>query len=869
MPLSVGTRLGPYEILAPLGAGGMGEVYKARDTRLNRTVAVKVSVEQFSERFEREAHAIAALNHPHICTLHDVGPNYLVMELIEGKPLKGPLPLEEALRYAIQMADALDAAHRKGIVHRDLKPANILVTKGGVKLLDFGLAKLRAPTSGDARSTQTLALTEKGTVLGTFPYMSPEQLEGKEADARSDIFAFGAVLYEMLTGKRAFSGESAASIIAAIMHTEPVSAPEVTGPVEPVLRRCLAKDPEERWQNAADLKWALEHVREEKAAPVRRTPNLPWLPWAISALTIAVAAVVLFRGNFSGNDNLGKESAIQFAIQPPENTSVMSSTTEVSVAISPDGRSVVFNTFSRGSVRTYQTWIHSMDSLDSRVLLKDRARCFVWSPDSRRMAYESRGRVHQVEVATGRIVTIVDDDKGYAPSAWSQEGFILLTRDAGGPLYKVTETGGTPVPVTKFNAAGGELGHFQAAFLQDGRHFLYTAISSSHEDPTIVLASLDDPSSKTITTGRNPIYVQSRKGGKSYLIYSRRREIVAQQFDPKRMLLTGEPSRLTQGRNLSRFKDASVSETGVFVTLSGTSHDLIQPTWIERSGKSRPAGPEGVFRQPRFTIDEKNLLIEKIDTESGWGDLWMLDSERGTLSRVLGEREWWEYAPIWSPDNSEIIYATNKNNRLTLVRRRMRDGMETPVHSSSGTAFPDDWAPDGKYILFEADARIWILNLNDPGAGKAARMTGSESAERFARFSPDGKWVVFSSAESGRYEIQIAPFDPSRPNSGGKIVVSQEGGTEPVWRKDGKEIFYLASDGKMMAVPVITQPSLQVGKPQALFDVRGPSDLPPSYDVTRDGKRFLINRLVGEGKSGYVLVIANWEALLKHAAVNQ
>src|SRR6202171_4737992 len=321
MALSAGTRLGPYEILASIGAGGMGEVYKARDTRLNRTVAVKVSAEQFCERFEREAHAIAALNHPNICTLHDVGPNYLVMEYLEGQPLKGPLPLDQALRLAIQIADALDAAHRKGIVYRDLKPGNILVTKSGVKLLDFGLAKLSAPRSGDG-ATQAMSVTEKGTVLGTYPYMSPEQLEGKERDARSDIFAFGAVLYEMLTGKRAFPGETAASIIAAIIHIEPAAAPEVAGPVEPVLRRCLAKDPDERWQNAADLKWALEHLREERLAPVARTPKLAWLACAIAALAVAAAGVVLSRGNFKNTEKPAEESAIQFAIHPPETTAI-------------------------------------------------------------------------------------------------------------------------------------------------------------------------------------------------------------------------------------------------------------------------------------------------------------------------------------------------------------------------------------------------------------------------------------------------------------------------------------------------------------------------------------------------------------------
>src|SRR6185295_13472278 len=287
--LARGERLGPYEILASIGAGGMGEVYKARDTRLNRTVAVKVAAEQFSERFEREAHAIAALNHPNICTLHDVGPNYLVMEYLEGQPLKGPLPLDHALRLAIQIADALDAAHRKGIVHRDLKPGNILVTKSGVKLLDFGLAKL-SPTRASDGATQAMSVTEKGAVLGTYPYMAPEQLEGKDADARSDIFAFGAVLYETLTGKRAFAGETAASVIGAIMHAEPAPAPEVAGPVEPVLRRCLAKSPDERWQTTADLKWALEHVRREERAPVSRKPRLAWAAAALCGMLALVAA---------------------------------------------------------------------------------------------------------------------------------------------------------------------------------------------------------------------------------------------------------------------------------------------------------------------------------------------------------------------------------------------------------------------------------------------------------------------------------------------------------------------------------------------------------------------------------------------------
>ena len=334
------------------------------------------------------------------------------------------------------------------------------------------------------------------------------------------------------------------------------------------------------------------------------------------------------------------------------------------------------------------------------------------------------------------------------------------------------------------------------------------------------MASLDDSSPKTITTGRNPIYVRSRKDGKSYLIYSRKREIVAQAFDPKRLELTGEPSRLAQTQNMTRFRPASVSDTSVFVTISGADRDLFQPTWIDRSGQARPVGPEGWFRQPRFMADDKTVLIEKTDAESGWGDLWMLDAERGALSRLLGERDWWEYMPIWSPDNSEIIYATNKNNRHTLLRRRMRDGVELSVHSSLGTVFPSDWSPDGKYILFMADERVWILNIPETGAGKAARMTANESSEGSARFSPNGKWVVFTSAESGRDEIQIVPFDPSRPASSGKITVSQEGGNQPVWRKDGKEIFYLSRDGKMMAVPVTSQPPIQVGRPKPLFEAR-------------------------------------------------
>ena len=478
--------------------------------------------------------------------------------------------------------------------------------------------------------------------------------------------------------------------------------------------------------------------------------------------------------------------------------------------------------------------------------------------------------MHQVEVATGRTVTIVDDDKGYAPSAWSRQGILLLGMTGGGPLHKVGETGGAPIPVTRLDATRGELGHYQATFLQDGRHFLYTALSSSLVEPGIFLASLDNPTPKTITAGRDPVYVRSRKDGKSYLIYSRKREIVAQPFDPKRLELTGEPSRLAQAQNTTRTNGvASVSETGVFVNISGSGRNLHQPTWIERSGEARPAGPTGVFRQPRFMANERTVMIEKIDGEPEVGDLWMLDAERGALSRLLGERDWWEYTPISSPDNSEIIYSTNKNNRHTLVRRRMRDGFETSVYSSVVVAHATDWSPDGKYILFGAEARVWILNIPETGAGKAVRMTANETLERNARFSPDGKWVVFSSAESGRDEIQIVPFDPSRPVSSGKIAVSQEGGSEPTWSKDGKEIFYLSPDGKMMAVPVTSKLPIQVGKPKLLFDVGGVSDFPPSYDVTRNGKRFLVNRSVGEGKPGYILVITNWEALLRHSSVNR
>jgi tRNA A-37 threonylcarbamoyl transferase component Bud32 len=632
MNLATGAMLGPYELLSLLGKGGMGEVYRARDTRLDRTVAVKVLPQHLSssperrQRFEREARAVSSLSHPHICALYDVGRqdgiDYLVMEYIEGESLadrlsKGPLPVDQALRYSIQVANALDKAHRSGIVHRDLKPANIMLTKSGAKLLDFGLAKLRGNSSEAAPSltslpTERVSITAEGTILGTFQYMAPEQLEGREADARTDIFAFGAVVYEMATGKRAFNGKSQASLITAIMSADPQPISELQ-PMSPpaldrIVKRCLGKDPDERWQTAHDLMEELKWVAEAgsqagAAAPVAARRKIRERGWMIATVVFFLAAGLLAVAYFRRAPVETAAAATRFFIYPPEKVSFTGT-----FAISPDGRRIVFRGTSEGKTLL---WVRALDSLSAQPLAGTQEALFpFWSPDSRFIGFYSSGKLKKIEATGGPAQPLCDAPLG-AQGAWNRDNVIVFAPNFADALYRVSAAGGAPVPLTTLDASRKETAHVLPNFLPDGRHFIYLVTNAQRENTGIYVGSLDSKETKLLVN----TYQGAAYAPPGYLLFMRERTLMAQSFDADRLELKGEPFPVAEQVDLQlsaepRFASFSVSETGALVYRSGSRRNY-QLTWFDREGKQLGTiGPPGAYGNPWLSPDEKRVTVE-------------------------------------------------------------------------------------------------------------------------------------------------------------------------------------------------------------------------------------------------------------------
>jgi Tol biopolymer transport system component/predicted Ser/Thr protein kinase len=862
MSLAPGTRLGPYEILEPIGAGGMGEVYKARDPRLDRIVAIKVSTERFSERFEREARAVAALNHPGICTLHDVGPDYLVMEYIEGQRLKGPLPLEQALKYAAQICDALDAAHSKGVTHRDLKPANILVTKTGVKLLDFGLAKM-APVAAD-QGTMTMALTGKGQIVGTLYYMAPEQLQGGEADARSDIFSFGLVLYEMLTGRRGFDGSSAASVIAAILERPAPSVSEIApDALDRVLKRCLEKDPELRWQSVRDLKAALELATAGTgaAAGSRRQPARPQirLAWALAAVAtvaaLALGSILVFR-------KPAEPRVLRFTVPAP--ATIRSRILAFnSPEISPNGRSLAF--IAAAGDRD-QIWVRDLDSLSARPIAgTDGAASPFWSPDSRFIGFFAEGQVKKVEVSGGPVLTLCTG--GPAPSgSWSSRDVIVFSSSLGSGLHSVAAAGGVPAPVT---TAENRVTQSFPFFLPDGHHFLYTAVKSGNS--TLYLADLDAGDN---LKGRHEIqdFGDTTPGNASavyappgYLLFMRGRTLIAEPFDADKGRITGDAVPVAEG--LDRF---SASQNGVLVYgTAGTAHG-VELTWFNRAGK--PVGTVGkpaAINWPALSPDEKRVAHDIADPASRSVDVWVDDLARGTASRMTFGAVVNDF-PIWSPDGTRMAFRKYDQAKYTLCEKTADGSREQVLDDAPLNKRPDDWSRDGQYIIEEVtDPKtkldIWVLPMANGNPGKPFPYLESPFNEAYAKLSPNGKWLAYTSDETNRNEVYVQEFAVSptgRASGGGKWQISNNGGSRPVWSHLGKELYFISADSKLMAVEIKSNAGFEPGAPKPLFETRIGGSIDSWFDVSKDG-RFLIPIRLEQAASEPMTVVVNWQAGLK------
>ncbi len=877
--------MGPYEILAPIGAGGMGEVYRARDTRLERTVAVKVlpahlsSSAESRQRFEREAKTISQLSHPHICALYDVGREgdveYLVMEYLEGETLsdrlgRGTLPLEQALRFGAEISDALDKAHRQGIVHRDLKPGNVMLTKSGVKLLDFGLAKAMTPATQPSGLTSlpTMAgaanLTQAGTILGTFQYMAPEQLEGKEADARSDIFALGAVLYEMVTGRKAFSGTSQASLISAIMKEEPapISAAQPMSPpaLDRLVRTCLAKDPEDRRQSAHDVGNELKWIAEGSQAGVptkvsARRRSRERTAWALAALATAGAAVLA-----AGYVRRAPRPAplVRASLVMPEKTFVGS------VALSPDGRRVAL-TFSDMAGRR-SLWVRDLASDSAQALAAPDGAAFpFWSPDSRSIAFFADGKLRRVDSSGGGLLTICDAENGIG-GTWNRDGTIVFAPSPTGALFRVDAAGGKPVAVTKLDASRHEVAHRYPYFLPDGRHFFYTTTSlggpGGDASNAVRVASLDGKEDRPLLAVlSNAQYASGR------VLYVRDGALVAQRLDLAKLVTEADPvvlaPRVTGTGEWGGLYSFSAAE-GVLV-LAPPPLVRSRLTWFDRSGRSAGSvGEPDFFFTYRLSPDEKRLVADVYNLSRGKVEVRILDLATGAgVKQIAGLFN--NFQPVWSADGSRIFFASNRRSETSpgLFVQGVDGSREEVFLETPDNVAPWDWTRDGRFLAIQKvplqgqrNNELWILDASDlqhaiPIATEAPYQTD-------ARFSADGKWIAYHSNVTGVFEVYVRPF----PGPGGTWKVSSAGGFMPQWRNDGRELYYQSPDNKIMSVPMTLGPAFHAGAPAALFEIQ-PSLNGTGFQASGDGQRFLVNIVSDQPGSPPLNLLLNWTALLE------
>ena len=905
--LNAGTKLGPYKIAAPIGAGGMGEVYRAHDSKLGREVALKVLPDAFARdaermaRFQREAKVLASLNHPNIASIYgleDSGATHaLVMELVEGPTLAeriraGAIPISEALPIAKQICEAVEYAHEHGIVHRDLKPSNVKVTSDdAVKVLDFGLAKA---LEGDASSvdfanspTISRMATQAGVLLGTAAYMSPEQAKGKAVDRRADIWAFGCVLYEMLTGKMAFRGESVTDTLSAVIRTEPDWSRLPVGTpvrVRVLLQRCLQKDPKQRLQAIGDARISLDEVLagvpDPTSAAATARPAKRWLLWvAGGAAGVLVLAAVLLAFLYT-REKAPATQIMRFEIPVPEKLTLSGV-----FALSPDGRKLAFvGTGAEGQTRL---WVRSVETLDARPLdgTEGISGFPFWSPDSRYIAFPSQGRLKKIEAAGGPPVTLCDAPSAFG-GAWSRDDQIVFGSLLG--MRRVAASGGSPSPITTDGTA------VTPSFLPDGRHFVYWRVLTNGGGTGIYLSSVDakpqeQPGKKLLPDSSSVAYAPSSGSNVGRLLFVRGGmdvgglgTLMAQPFDPTRLELAGEAIPIAeQVSNLS----FSASATDVLVYIQGFQPVATggargnihgQLSWFDRAGKLIGAfGDVGVYRSLSLAPDGKRVAFERVDLQNaGNRNVWLYEFARGVTTRFTFDLGW-NSNPVWSPDGSRIVFVSNRTGGMFDLYQKTSNlaGEDEVMFKSSEFKAPSSWSPDGRFLLYYNPVppnHIWILPLGgDTADRKPVAVEHSEFNQAAGRFSPDGRWIVYSSDESGKDQIYVRPFDAASAlgsaSSGGtpatgKWMVSKDGGTTPLWRRDGKELFYLSLDGTAMAVEVNTSGVFQAGIPKALFKVpRGVL----FWDVSADGTRFLMPAPSAASAQPPFTVVLNWQAGLK------
>ena len=886
MPLAAQSRLGPYEIVAPLGAGGMGEVYRARDTRLGREVAIKVLPQHLSAhpevraRFEREARTVSSLNHPSICVLHDVGRegdvDYLVLELVEGETLadrlaRGPLPIADVLRIGGQIADALDKAHRAGVVHRDLKPGNVMLTKSGAKLMDFGLARatgLAGPISGSGMTLAALTqsptiaqpLTAEGTIVGTFQYMAPEQLEGKEADARSDLWALGLVLYEMTTGRRAFEGKSQASLIAAILERDPPALTSIVPLAPPALERLvgalMAKDPDQRLQTAHDVKLQLQWIAEGGSqlgvpAPVatrrRFRERLGW-GVAVAALLALVNLVALLAMR-------------PRHVEEVTRLSVTASANQIDVSwprVSPDGKTLAFQaTDSTGITRL---WVRPLDAFQPHVLAgTDGASRPFWSPDSRFLAYTAGGKLIKVPIAGGPPA-LVCDAPGRSDGAWGAKGVILLDAGTNDSLLGVPATGGVLRPYTSFDRKAGDAGHTWPSFLPDGEHFLYRATRiAGDRRPQIMLGTLG--SKKAYALG--PVDSRVEFAPPHYVVYIRDGTLVAQRLDLRGHRLIGEPVPITDqvlaGRNDGEF---SSSPAGVLAYTEGAQSDLSELVWMDRGGhRLGVAAPAGRYGDLSLSPDQHRVAVSIGAANTAKDDIWVRDLDRGVTTRLTftdADDIW----PIWSPDGARVLYASDRGGDYRVYAKRASGVGEEDSVASVVNEAAIDWAPNGTVVCTVYGSTTgWDIWVRPDLASPSKPFLNAPYTERDGALSPDGRWLAYRSNETGRGEVYVRSF----PGGEGKWQVSTAGGITPTWRADGREIAYMNLDGTIMSVPVEADETFHPGTPVPLFRfVMARGGTPQRrWAMTADGQRFLVNTPVASEKRQAIDLVLNWPVELE------